>query len=207
MPGPREEQSCRKRRSCCARRPCLWEAWTTALCRWRVRRPTLRLHRSPPGPPPPPAVRAELLIAAASTLDAARAALREAAAEEVGAAPDWTDFNTDLAISALKQAASLAPLLTDRRVDDPAKRTRSILRREAAGVVVGIASWNAPVMLGVRAIAAPLVCGNTVVMKGSEHCPQTHEIPIDAVNAAGFPAGVVGIVNNLPNQLCMAVTN
>lgn len=148
----------------------------------------------------PPRKRAEHLVAAAATLDLARKRLKEAAAEEVGAAPDWTDFNTDLAVSALKQAASLAPLLTDRRIDDPAKQTRSILRREAAGVVVGVASWNAPVMLGVRAIAAPLICGNTVVMKGSEHCPRTHEILIEAVNASGFPQGVVGVVNNLPNQ-------
>jgi benzaldehyde dehydrogenase (NAD) len=41
-------------------------------------------------------------------------------------------------------------------------------------VVLGIAPWNAPVILGVRAVATPLACGNTVVLKGSELCPATH---------------------------------
>ena len=35
------------------------------------------------------------------------------------------------------------------------------------GVVLGIAPWNAPVILGVRAVAVPLACGNTVVLKPS----------------------------------------
>ena len=43
--------------------------------------------------------------------------------------------------------------------------------RQPAGVVLGIAPWNAPVILAVRAIALPLACGNTVVLKGSEICP------------------------------------
>jgi benzaldehyde dehydrogenase (NAD) len=44
--------------------------------------------------------------------------------------------------------------------------------RQPVGVVFGIAPWNAPVILGVRAIAMPLACGNTVILKSSEVCPQ-----------------------------------
>ena len=43
--------------------------------------------------------------------------------------------------------------------------------RQPVGVVLGIAPWNAPVILGVRAIAMPLACGNTVILKASEMCP------------------------------------
>ncbi len=39
------------------------------------------------------------------------------------------------------------------------------------GRLLGMAPWNAPVILGVRAIAMPLACGNTVVLKASEMCP------------------------------------
>jgi benzaldehyde dehydrogenase (NAD) len=46
--------------------------------------------------------------------------------------------------------------------------------REPAGVILGIAPWNAPIILGVRAIAVPLACGNTVILKASEQCPRTH---------------------------------
>ena len=42
---------------------------------------------------------------------------------------------------------------------------------QAAGVCVGIAPWNAPVILGTRAVAMPIACGNTVVLKASECVP------------------------------------
>ena len=63
--------------------------------------------------------------------------------------------------------------------------------REPAGVVLGIAPWNAPVIPGVRAIAVPLACGNTVVLKGSELCPATHRLIAQALQDAGLPPGVV----------------
>jgi benzaldehyde dehydrogenase (NAD) len=72
--------------------------------------------------------------------------------------------------------------------------------RQPAGVVLGIAPWNAPVILGVRAIATPLACGNTVILKGSENCPRTHQLIIEAFQEAGFPAGVVNYVTNAPED-------
>jgi acyl-CoA reductase-like NAD-dependent aldehyde dehydrogenase len=68
--------------------------------------------------------------------------------------------------------------------------------RAPVGVVVGIAPWNAPVILGTRAVAAPLAYGNTVVLKASEECPRTHAAIIGALNDAGLPAGVVNLVTN-----------
>ena len=66
--------------------------------------------------------------------------------------------------------------------------------RQPAGVCVGMAPWNAPVILGVRAIAMPLACGNTVVLKASELCPAVHRLIVDAFVEAGLPAGVVNFV-------------
>jgi len=60
--------------------------------------------------------------------------------------------------------------------------------------VLGMAPWNAPVILGVRAVAVPLACGNTVVLKGSEMCPRTHQLIIQSLQDAGFPAGVVNFI-------------
>jgi benzaldehyde dehydrogenase (NAD) len=72
-------------------------------------------------------------------------------------------------------------------------------------VVIGIAPWNAPIILGVRAIALPLACGNTVVLKGSELCPATHGLIIEAFKQAGFPAGVVNFVTNAPEDAAEVV--
>ena len=63
--------------------------------------------------------------------------------------------------------------------------------REPVGVLVGMAPWNAPVILGVRAVAMPLACGNTVVLKASEICPATHRLIVETLNGAGLPKGVL----------------
>jgi acyl-CoA reductase-like NAD-dependent aldehyde dehydrogenase len=72
--------------------------------------------------------------------------------------------------------------------------------RQAAGVVLSIAPWNAPVILGVRALAAPLACGNTVVMKTSELCPRTHRLIVETLQEAGLPNGVLNAVSNAPDD-------
>jgi acyl-CoA reductase-like NAD-dependent aldehyde dehydrogenase len=70
--------------------------------------------------------------------------------------------------------------------------------RQPVGVVLGLAPWNAPVILGVRALAAPLACGNTVVLKGSEICPRTHRLIGEVFRDAALGAGVVNVVSNAP---------
>jgi acyl-CoA reductase-like NAD-dependent aldehyde dehydrogenase len=59
-----------------------------------------------------------------------------------------------------------------------------------------MAPWNAPVILGVRAIATPLACGNTVVLKASEICPATHVLIGEVMREAGLPKGVVNVVTH-----------
>jgi acyl-CoA reductase-like NAD-dependent aldehyde dehydrogenase len=70
--------------------------------------------------------------------------------------------------------------------------------RQPAGVVLGIAPWNAPVILGVRSIAMPLACGNTVVLKASEICPAVHSLIGASLQEAGLGDGVVNVLTNAP---------
>jgi acyl-CoA reductase-like NAD-dependent aldehyde dehydrogenase len=58
------------------------------------------------------------------------------------------------------------------------------------------APWNAPIALAVRAIAAPIACGNTVVLKASEHCPRTQTLIVDLFLQAGLPKNVVTVATN-----------
>jgi benzaldehyde dehydrogenase (NAD) len=77
--------------------------------------------------------------------------------------------------------------------------------RQPVGVILGIAPWNAPVILGVRSLAMPLACGNTVVMKASELCPGTHRLIGAVLKEAGLPPGVVNIVTNAPKDASAVV--
>lgn len=148
----------------------------------------------------PAAERAAHLHDMAKALDANRAPLVALAAQEVGAAQGWTEFNIDIALRILRHAATLPAMLQDRRISATDDGCAAILRRQAVGVVLGIAPWNAPVTLAVRAIASPLACGNTVVLKGSELCPQTHRAVIEILNGSGLPSGVANVVTALPDQ-------
>lgn len=142
----------------------------------------------------PTADRAAALRRMMAALNDHRARFCELAAEEVGASRSWTDFNIDLAIGMLAHVAGLGAALEDREIVDPKTGKHSIIRRQAAGVVLGMVPWNAPITLGVRAVAAALMCGNTVVMKGSEHCPKTHKHLVDVLSGAGLPKGVLTCV-------------
>jgi benzaldehyde dehydrogenase (NAD) len=124
----------------------------------------------------------------------------KAMAGEIGATEGWARFNVMLATGMIREAAALTTQIGGEVIpsDKPGCLAMSI--RMPAGVVLGIAPWNAPVILGVRAIAMPLACGNTVVFKGSELCPRTHELIAEAFAASGVPAGAVSFVTNAPDD-------
>jgi benzaldehyde dehydrogenase (NAD) len=145
-----------------------------------------------------PGERRALLMKAAQALDAKGAAFAAAMASEVGASGIWAGFNVHLAADMLLEAASITTQISGEVIPSNVPGSLAMAVRQPAGVVLGIAPWNAPVILGVRAIATPLACGNTVVLKGSELSPATHGLIIEALQEAGLPAGVVNFVTNAP---------
>jgi acyl-CoA reductase-like NAD-dependent aldehyde dehydrogenase len=103
-----------------------------------------------------------------------------------------------LAAGMIREAAALTTQVGGELIPSDVPGSLAMGVRQPAGVVLGIAPWNAPIILGVRAIATPLACGNTVILKGSENCPRTHQLIVEAFQDAGFPAGVVNYLTNAP---------
>jgi len=145
-----------------------------------------------------PSERRALLLKAAQALEAKGDAFAQAMAAETGASAMWAGFNVHLAAGVLQEAAALTTQISGEVIPSDVPGSLAMAVRQGAGVVLGIAPWNAPVILGVRALAVPLACGNTVVFKGSELCPATHGLIVEALNEAGFPPGVVNFVTNAP---------
>ena len=145
-----------------------------------------------------PGERRALLLKAAQAIEAKAQALTEAMASETGAGAPWAGFNVHLAAGMLQEAAGMTTQITGEVIPSDVPGSLAMGLRRPAGVVLGIAPWNAPVILGVRAIATPLACGNTVVFKGSELSPATHGLIVEAFKDAGFPPGVVNFVTNAP---------
>ncbi len=145
-----------------------------------------------------PGERRALLSKAADALEAKTPQFVEAMAAETGATAMWVGFNAHLAAGMLREAAALTTQVAGEVIPSDVPGSLAMGVRQPAGVVLGIAPWNAPIILGVRAIATPLACGNTVVLKGSENCPRTHQLIIESLQDAGFPAGVVNYLTNAP---------
>jgi benzaldehyde dehydrogenase (NAD) len=147
-----------------------------------------------------PSERRGLLLKAAERLEAKLPQFVEAVAAETGATGMWAGFNVMLAAGMIREAAALTTQIAGEVIPSDVPGSLAMGVRQPAGVVLGIAPWNAPIILGVRAIATPLACGNTVILKGSENCPRTHQLIIEAFVEAGFPAGVVNYVTNAPQD-------
>ena len=145
-----------------------------------------------------PGERRALLLKAADKLEAKTPQFIEAVSAETGATGMWGGFNVFLAAGMLREAAALTTQIAGEIIPSDVPGSLAMGIRQPAGVVLGIAPWNAPVILGVRAIATPLACGNTVILKGSENCPRTHQLIIEALQEAGFPPGVVNYITNAP---------
>jgi acyl-CoA reductase-like NAD-dependent aldehyde dehydrogenase len=142
--------------------------------------------------------RRAMLMQAATALEARAAEIVEAMMREIGATEGWAHFNLALAAGIIREAAALTTQITGEVIPSDKPGCIALALREPAGVVLGIAPWNAPVILAVRAIATPLACGNTVILKASELCPRTHALIIDAFIDAGFGGGIVNLITNAP---------
>jgi aldehyde dehydrogenase (NAD+) len=70
-------------------------------------------------------------------------------------------------------------------------------RREPVGVCGQIIPWNFPMLMLTWKWAPALACGNTVVLKPAEQTPLTALRLGELAMQAGFPEGVVNIVNGL----------
>lgn len=76
----------------------------------------------------------------------------------------------------------------------PTGGAESLVRRDPIGVCALIAPWNYPINLVVIKLAPALLAGCTVVIKPASPTPLSIRLIIDAVAAAGVPAGVVNLV-------------
>jgi acyl-CoA reductase-like NAD-dependent aldehyde dehydrogenase/ABC-type branched-subunit amino acid transport system ATPase component len=152
-----------------------------------------------------PGERRAKLLKAADLLDARGAEFSELITAECGAIGPWGHFNSHFAASLMREAASMTTQVAGEVIPSDKPNSFAMAIRQPVGVVLGIAPWNAPVILGVRAIAMPLACGNTVVLKASEMCPGTHALIGTIMREAGLPHGVVNVVTNAPADAAKVV--
>lgn len=147
-----------------------------------------------------PTERRMLLLKAADELEAMAPDIIATAITETGATAPWTGFNCALAGGILREAASMTTQITGEIIPANKPGTLSMAQRKSLGVCLGIAPWNAPIILGTRAVAMAIACGNTAILKASEMAPATQLAIGEAFRRAGFPNGVMNVITNAPED-------
>ncbi|KAJ8118502.1 hypothetical protein OPT61_g529 [Boeremia exigua] len=149
-----------------------------------------------------PAERRRLFNKLAQLLENKSSELEDLIQEEISCTTLWARINVADSIAIVQQcAANLAtgvlsgvvPIVRD-------SSAHAVVIKEPLGVVLAIAPWNAPLILGVRAVAAAVGAGNTAILKGSEMSPMIHFEVAKLFQEAGFPPGVVNYVQHRPQD-------
>lgn len=84
--------------------------------------------------------------------------------EEIHCGPLWADIITNDSIGLLEEYASLTTSVATGSIPF-IRQGYGLVLKEPLGVVLAIAPWNAPVILGLRAVVAPIAAGNVAILK------------------------------------------
>lgn len=147
-----------------------------------------------------PTERRRLLLKIADIMESKTPEFIEVMAKEVGSSALWAGFNVHLSAAVFREAASMATQIQGETIPTDKPAALSMTLRQPVGPILSIVPWNGTAVLAARAIAYPLVCGNTVVFKGSEFSPATHALIAKCVQEAGLPAGVLNYINCSPDR-------
>ena len=148
----------------------------------------------------PPAERQRVFLEAADVLESRRDEVVSWLARETGCTSGFGTFQLGFVPGLFRQAAGTAYAPLGEIIPSDTGAFAMGIRRPV-GVVGAIAPWNAALIISARAIAAPLVLGNTVVLKPSELSPYVGGLLWGEIfTVAGLPPGVLNVVTHAPGE-------
>ena len=141
----------------------------------------------------PPAERAALLRRTAGELERRRFEIAAWQVYEVG--KPWREADADIAEAidfCMYYADEMERLTAPRRRDIPGERNSYFY--DGRGPAVIIAPWNFPLAILTGMAVAAIVAGNPVILKPAEQSPRVGYFLMEALEAAGVPAGVANFL-------------
>lgn len=154
----------------------------------------------------PAEARANLLLRAGEILRRRRFELMAWEVYETG--KPWREADGDVAEAidyCEYYAREMLRLARPWHKDVPGEENQNVY--EPRGVSVVIAPWNFPLAILLGMTAASLVTGNTVVMKPAEQSPVIAAKFMEVLEEAGFPAGVVNLLNGVGEEVGPVLVN
>ncbi|RPI94848.1 MAG: CoA-acylating methylmalonate-semialdehyde dehydrogenase, partial [Chloroflexi bacterium] len=105
------------------------------------------------------------------------------------------------AIENVEVACGIPIMMQGTFSEDIARGIDEFMIRQPVGVAAIIAPFNFPGMIPFWFLPYAVATGNTVIIKPSERCPLTMHLAMDLFEEAGFPPGVVNLVNGGPDTV------
>lgn len=105
------------------------------------------------------------------------------------------------AIENVEVACGIPILMQSQFSEDIAMGIDEFMIRQPVGVVAIIAPFNFPGMIPFWFLPYAVATGNSVVVKPSERCPMTMDKIVSLFEEAGFPPGVINLINGGPETV------
>ncbi|KAE9379646.1 aldehyde dehydrogenase [Stipitochalara longipes BDJ] len=148
-----------------------------------------------------PTARRDIFLKAAQIVEKRGDELGKYMMDETAAPEFWgSGFNVPLAADMLKDVAGRIPSVQGSIPIPGAEGKSAMVWKEPYGVILGIAPWNAPYILGFRAVVFAIAAGNTVILKSSEASPRSFWAIGDCFREAGLPNGVLNVIAHKPSD-------
>jgi acyl-CoA reductase-like NAD-dependent aldehyde dehydrogenase len=154
-----------------------------------------------------PTFRRDILLRAADLLEKRTEEAHNYMMQETGAVEAFSKFNTTTTLEMFRDVAGRIVSALQGEIpvcqDDG---TSALLLKEPYGVILSIAPWNAPYILGLRSLIYALAGGNTVVFKGSELSPRCFWLLGTIFAEAGLPSGCINMIYHRPQDAAEVTT-
>ncbi|RFU34074.1 hypothetical protein B7463_g2322, partial [Scytalidium lignicola] len=147
-----------------------------------------------------PSLRRDIFLKAASLFDERKEELISHMQMETGASKGWAEFNLTTSAEFLRDVAGRITSLRGYVPTTADEGTGAMVLMEPYGVILAIAPWNAPFILGVRSILYPIAAGNTAILKAPEMSPLVSHDIVTIFHDAGLPAGVLNLLAHQPSS-------
>ena len=115
--------------------------------------------------------------------------------QEEGKTIDEARGETRRAIESVEVACGIPMLMMGRNLEDISRGIDETEIRQPLGVFCAIPPFNFPAMIPFWFMPNAVACGNTYIVKPSEQVPLTQNLFFQLIEEAGFPKGVINLVN------------
>jgi len=143
----------------------------------------------------PPVTRARYLFEYRQILDQRFEEIAESVVKEHGKTLDEGRGDVKRGIETVELATGIPTLMMGGVEEDVAKGIDEMYVKEPLGVCIGLSPYNFPVMIPLWFLPTSIAAGNTFILKPSSQVPISAKMIIEAADEAGFPPGVVNLIN------------